>query len=170
MAPEDRRGNPVSRPKQLATFLLFGGLAALVNLLAGWQLYGTGLFPDLPYWAATATAAALGLVVNFGLNYTFNFKFRDRSAWAQFSTFCIVSLLGIVITSALSQGLLSVITLCAGTAFHLGTLEVRSTLAAHVGAVGLTVLYSFPAHKFLSFNTGIRAQFRQACAQLWEPA
>jgi putative flippase GtrA len=164
--PEERRGK--SRAKQLAAFLLFGGLAALVNLLVGWQLYGTGLFPRLPYWCATAIAASAGLLVNFALNYAFNFKFRDRSALQQFSTFCVVSVLGIALTSAMSDAILSFIILYAGQTFHIGAVAVRSALAAHVCAVGLTVLYSFPAHKFVSFNMGIRAQFRHLCAQLSE--
>jgi putative flippase GtrA len=164
MDPEERRGK--SRAKELAAFLLFGGLAALVNLLVGWQLYGTGLFPRLPYWCATAMAAFVGLLVNFALNYAFNFKFRDRSALQQFSTFCVVSVFGVVLTSALSDAILALIVLYAGQTFHVGAVEVRSVLAAHVCAVGLTVLYSFPAHKFVSFNMGIRAQFRHLCAQL----
>jgi putative flippase GtrA len=170
MDPEERRGKMPPRTNQLAAFLLFGGLAALVNLLVGWQLYGTGQFPGLPYWCATALAATSGLLVNFGLNYAFNFKFRGRSAFQQFSTFCIVSLIGVAITSALAGAILSLLVLQVGQTFHLGAVEVRSALVAHAGAVGLTVLYSFPAHKWASFNMGIRAQVRHLCAQLSETA
>src|SRR5437762_6418829 len=46
----------------LFRFLAFGGTAALANLLAGWLLYGARLLPGIPYWGATATAAAIGLV------------------------------------------------------------------------------------------------------------
>src|SRR5437868_10747942 len=102
----EREGKNALLVRELAAFLLFGGLAALANLLVGWQLYGRGLFPALPYWCATALAAASGLLVNFGLNYAFNFKFRDRSALQQFSTFAVVSLIGVAITSALSYGIL----------------------------------------------------------------
>ena len=157
MAPQQRRGTS-SHVHELAAFLLFGGTAAGVNLALGWELYGTGLFPQLPYWCATAIAASGGLLVNFALNYAFNFKFRDRSAMAQFGTFCVVSLVGIALTSALSAGLLSLFTAIAGPVITLGGVAVRVTLAAHVGAVGLTVLYSFPAHKAVSFNIGIRAR------------
>jgi putative flippase GtrA len=156
------------RAKELGIFLLFGGLAALANLLTGWQLYGKGLFPDLPYWCATAIAAACGLLVNFGLNYSFNFRFRDRSAFQQFSTFCIVSLVGVAITSALSDIILSLLTSWTGRGFELGGVKVRSDLAAHACAVGLTVVYSFPAHKCMSFNVGIRVQARNLYAQLSE--
>ena len=152
--------------KELLAFLLFGGLAALTNLFVGWQLYGRGLFPALPYWCATALAAASGLLVNFGLNYAFNFKFRGRSALGQFLTFCIVSLVGVAITSSLSYGILSLLNASVGPMLHLGSLHVKSVFAAHFAAVGLTVLYSFPAHKLVSFNVGIRAQVRHVTAQL----
>jgi hypothetical protein len=49
-------------------------------------------------------------------------------------------------------------------------MKVRSDLAAHARAVGLTVLYSFPAHRCVSFNIGIRAQARRLYAQLSEKA
>lgn len=156
-----------SHAQELAMFLLFGGVAALANLLVGWQLYAEGR-PALPYWCATAIAAASGLLVNFTLNYTFNFKFRDRSAFDQFATFCVVALVGVAITSALSHAILALLTVSAGAAFHLGPVAVRSAFAAHVAAVGLTVLYSFPAHRCMSFNVGIRARFRNIFAQFPE--
>lgn len=163
-----RERTETSRAKELAMFLLFGGVAALANLLVGWQLYGEGRFPALPYWCATAIAAASGLLVNFTLNYLFNFKFRDRPAFDQFATFCVVALVGVAITSALSHAILALLIASVGTVFHLGPIAVRSAFAAHVAAVGLTVLYSFPAHKCMSFNVGIRARFRTIFAQLSE--
>lgn len=156
--------------KEMLVFLVFGGLAALSNLLVGWQLYGKGLFPALPYWCATAMAAASGLLVNFGLNYAFNFKFRGRSALRQFTTFCVVALVGVAITSALSNGILLLLNTLAGSRIGLGGFAVKSTFAAHFTAVGLTVLYSFPAHKLMSFNVGIRAQFQNVFAQISERA
>jgi putative flippase GtrA len=162
----ERRAKRALLVRELAAFLLFGGLAALTNLLVGWQLYGRGLFPALPYWCATAIAATCGLVVNFGLNYAFNFKFRGRSALRQFSTFCVVALIGVAITSGLSSGILSLLNGVAGPIVHLGGVGVKSVFAAHFTAVGLTVLYSFPAHKCLTFNVGIRARFQHVYAQV----
>src|SRR5690348_15466967 len=131
----ERQGKSALSVKELAVFLLFGGLAALANLLVGWQLYGRGLFPALPYWCATALAATSGLLVNFGLNYAFNFKFRDRSVLQQFATFCVVALAGVAITSALSYGILSLLNASVGPVFHLGSLQVKSVFAAHFTAV-----------------------------------
>lgn len=168
MGQGTRERKETSHAQELAMFLLFGGVAALANLLVGWQMYGRGLFPALPYWCATAIAAGSGLLVNFVLNYTFNFKFRDRSAFDQFSTFSLVALVGVAITSALSHTILALFITSVGSAFHLGPVAVRSAFAAHVAAVGLTVLYSFPAHKCMSFNVGIRARFRSVFAQFSE--
>lgn len=164
----EQAGKSALRARQLAAFLLFGGLAALANLTVGWQLYGRGLFPALPYWCATAIAGASGLLVNFTLNYVFNFKFRGRSALEQLSTFCIVALVGVAITSALSSAILALLHASIGAILSLGHLTLTSTFAAHFAAVGLTVLYSFPAHKYMSFNIGIRAQFQHVCAQIAE--
>jgi putative flippase GtrA len=162
----ERQAKRALLARELAAFLLFGGLAALTNLSVGWQLYGRGLFPALPYWCATALAATCGLIVNFGLNYAFNFKFRGRSALRQFSTFCTVALIGVAITSALSFGILSLMKAVAGPVLHMGGVDVKSVFAAHFAAVGLTVLYSFPAHKCLTFNIGIRAQLQHVYTQI----
>jgi len=154
--------------RELAVFLIFGGLAALTNLFVGWQLYGKGWFPALPYWCATAIAATCGLLVNFGLNYAFNFKFRGRTALQQFSTFCVVALVGVAITSGLSNGILLLLNAVTGPVLQLGPYAVKSVFAAHFWAVGLTVLYSFPAHKGMSFNNCMRARFHHVFAQISE--
>jgi putative flippase GtrA len=163
-----RAGSPVGRylwrtycAPDLFRFLAFGGTAALANLLAGWLLYGAQILPGLPYWGATAAAAAIGLVVNFALNYSFNFTFRERPAIHQFQTFCAIAGLGILLTSAISSGLLALFEGWLGHALALGNLTIRMDFGAHFMAVGLVALYSFPAHKAISFNVGIRARLRQ---------
>jgi len=149
------------RTPDLFRFLAFGGTAALANLLAGWLLYGAQLVPGLPYWCATATAAAIGLVVNFALNYSYNFTFRERPALHQFQTFCAIAAVGILLTSAISAGLKAVFEDWLGPSLALAGLTIRADFAAHFMAVGLVALYSFPAHKAISFNVGIRARLRQ---------
>ena len=170
MSRGERQGESALLAREVAAFVVFGGLAALTNLVVGWQLYGRGLFPALPYWCATGLAATSGLLVNFALNYAFNFKFRGRSAVRQFSTFCIVALFGVVITSMLSSGILSLLYAWTGPVFDLAGFQIKSVFAAHFTAVGLTVLYSFPAHKCLSFNIGIRARLQHVYALISERA
>ncbi|HEY0911768.1 MAG TPA: GtrA family protein, partial [Bradyrhizobium sp.] len=141
-------------------FLLFGGTAALASLVVGVLLYGSGLFPGLPYWCATVTAAGCGTIVNFTLNYSLNFRFRGRSALSQFWTFCVVSGGGIILTGLISTGFLNVFESNFGTAFHLFHMNIPTDFAAQAIAIALVTFYSFPAHKFFSFSVGIRARLQ----------
>lgn len=151
----------LSQSRDLVVFLLFGGIASLVNLATGWTLYGTALLPGLPYWFAMAAAGAAGLGINFGLNYSFNFKFRARPAAQQFRTFCVVAGFGILLQSFLASVLRLFLEIVIGPMMVIAGHELRVTLAAHVVAVALVALYSFPAHKYLSFNVGVRARMLQ---------
>lgn len=156
-----KRLNGVLKAREFLFFIVFGGIAAIMNLSCGWILYGEGLFPELPYWCATAIAAFCGLIVNFSLNYSFNFKFRRRSAIRQFYTFCVISGVGVVLTSGLSEGFLALCENFAGSGFHIQGARISSKFFAHFLAVGTVVMYSYPAHKTISFNVGLRARLRQ---------
>ncbi len=140
-------------------FLAFGGLAAMTNLAVGALLYGVPAFARLlPYWLAVAIGASAGLFVNFFLNYGFNFRFRGRSAVAQFKTFCVVAGVGIILTSLLSTMLVALFRALGLPG--LLPLPVSEGFLAHFTAVGLVTFYSFFAHKFFTFNVGIRGRLR----------
>lgn len=143
-------------------FLVFGGLAAMTNLAVGALLYGVpALARLLPYWLAVAIGASAGLFVNFFLNYAFNFRFRGRSAVAQFKTFCVVAGVGIILTSLLSTALLALFRgLALAGLLAQAPLPVSEDFLAHFTAVGLVTFYSFFAHKFFTFNVGIRGRLR----------
>ncbi len=144
---------------RFATFLIFGGIAALVNLLVGRALYTLpGPAALLPFWMAVLIGAASGLLVNFGLNYAFNFRYRGRSAFAQLRTFVIVALGGVGLTALLASVLL-------GLAHWAGLTEGLTLLGwhlstpflSHAGATALVTFYSFAGHSVFSFNAGLRA-------------
>ena len=143
---------------RFARFLVFGGLAALVNLSVGGALYTVPAFAAaLPYWLAVAIGAGCGLLVNFGLNYALNFRYAGRSVGSQLRTFTIVALGGVVLTSALAQLLVTLASsIGIGDSFPLLGREIDVEFAAHVMATGLVTFYSFAAHSLLSFNVGIR--------------
>lgn len=147
--------------RELLLYLLLGGLAAIASLIVGWALYEEALFPGLPYWGATTAGAAIGLVVNFVLNYFFNFKFRKRTVFQQFWTFCVISGFGIILTSFLSESLLFILKYNIGDNINLGYATFSVKFVANFVAVGLVVIYSFPAHRLVSFNIGIGARLRQ---------
>jgi putative flippase GtrA len=144
--------------QDLANYLVFGGIAAAANLTTGWLLYQECPALGPPYWAATTIAAACGLLVNFALNYSY-FECNERSMLRQFGTFVVVAGIGVVLTGALSQALLVPSHLILD--HHDFGIHVAPKFAAHVTSVGLVVLYSFPANRFISFNVGFSARMRQ---------
>jgi putative flippase GtrA len=145
-------------------FLLLGGFAALVNLAVGSLLYGApSVAAHCPYWLAVGVGATSGLFVNFLLNYHYNFRFRGRSALAQFRTFCVVAVGGIVLTALFSSWIVMLLD-STGTAALLARLELPLALSpdfmAHFAAVALVTVYSYAAHKLFTFNVGIRRRVR----------
>ena len=146
--------------RRFATFIVFGGLAALVNIGVGKTLYSVpAIAAVVPYWLAVALGTLCGMLVNFGLNYTFNFSFQGRSAGAQLRTFVVVSIGGVTLTSLIAYGLVAL-------AGHIGLespiriagFALQVAFIAHVMAVGLCTFYSFAAHSAFSFNVGLRTR------------
>lgn len=145
--------------RRFATFLVFGGLAAVVNLAVGRTLYTVPSFAtQMPYWMAVVIGSASGLLVNFTLNYAFNFRYQGRSAVAQLRTFVVVALGGVGLMALIAQAVLQMahwIGLDDG--IGLFGWHVSTQFLAHVLATGLVTFYSFVAHSALSFNAGLRA-------------
>lgn len=150
--------------RRFATFIVFGGLAAVVNLGVGKTLYSVpSLASVVPYWLAVAAGALSGLAVNFTLNYAFNFRFGGRPAGAQLRTFIVVALGGGVLMVLIAHGLvwfaghigLTSPVYVAGMALQIGFI-------AHVLATGMLTFYSFAAHSAFSFNVGLRARLKRA--------
>jgi len=146
--------------RRFATFVVFGGLAALVNIGVGKTLYSVpAITAVVPYWLAVAIGSACGLLVNFGLNYAFNFSFQGRSAGAQLRTFAVVAVGGVALTALIAQSLVALAgwvgiaspVRIAGIALEIGFI-------AHVMATGLVTFYSFAAHSAFSFNVGLRTR------------
>lgn len=147
--------------RQFLYFIAFGGTSAVVNLVCGYALYHTRL---LPYSVAVFLGAASAMLVNFLLNYHFNFKGKElgRSIFDQFGTFFVVASIGILLTTLLARLALAALH---GMGFH-GISPYGRTLSAeflaHLFAVGAVTFYSFVGHKYFSFNVGIRGQLRRA--------
>jgi putative flippase GtrA len=148
---------------KFARFLVFGGMAAVVNLTVGELLYSRpSLMALIPYWLAVAFGAASGLVVNFSLNYIYNFRYFKRSAAAQFRTFVVVALVGVALTALIADiALRLAYWFGMGSHLTLGPMTVSSTFVAHFIAVGLVTFYSFAAHSAFSFNEGLRFGLRR---------
>jgi putative flippase GtrA len=145
--------------RQFAFFLVFGGCAAFTSIVTGWFLYRNEHAP-FPYSLAVAIGAAAAILVNFGLNYAFNFHFRGRSLLAQLQTFALVALIGVFLTALSASVFYKIILIIGSEDWHSGDAAITAKLVAHILAVGLVTLYSFLAHKFFSFNVGFAGRLR----------
>jgi hypothetical protein len=106
-----------------------------------------------------AIGSACGLLVNFGLNYTFNFSFQGRSAGAQLRTFIVVAVGGVALTALFAQGLVALAGwLGVASPVRLAGMALEIGFIAHVMATGLVTFYSFAAHSAFSFNVGLRTR------------
>ena len=142
-------------------FIAFGGTAALVNLLCGYLLYNSNVFP---YIASVFIAASAGLLVNFILNYKLNFRYKGRKLSQQFGTFLVVAFIGTLLTAVVAHFSMQLLLFFGIEDIALTGFAVSSQFVAHVFSVGLITIYSFIAHKYFSFNVGIRNQLRRTIA------
>jgi putative flippase GtrA len=146
--------------RRFATFIVFGGLAALENIGVGKSLYSVpAIAAVVPYWLAVAVGSACGLLVNFGLNYAFNFSFQGRSAGAQLRTFIVVAVGGVALTSLIAHSLVGLAEeVGLASPVRVAGFALETGFIAHVTATGLVTFYSFAAHSAFSFNVGLRTR------------
>ncbi len=141
--------------RQFLLYLLCAGCAAAANFLAGFLLIrGLGLTSSEGYPFAIATGYTLGMAINFSLNRRFTFPGNDRTRFEQARTFIIVALSGLVLTTAIASvirpmlGMLLIFRGAQGSSLANTTGQVLT--------IAIVSLYSFTAHKCLTFNRGIR--------------
>lgn len=139
--------------RQFLFFLFFGGISAVISIAIGWLLYRDGN-TDLPYPIAVSVGAFVAILVNFNLNYAFNFTFRGRSMWDQFKTFFAVAVVGIVLTSFFAWLFDFCFRYLGIEIIKLDNIYVTRMFLAHILAVIFVAFYSFVAHKLFSFNDG----------------
>jgi putative flippase GtrA len=146
-----------SLPTQFLRYVACAGLAAAVNYAVGSVLVeGLGFVSTGHFAAVVATAYIAGMAVNFELNRRFTFA-SDRTCIAQGRTFIIVALSGLGLTIIAAQMLRSAIA-ASSDGFYpqlLGPLGTPESLG-RATAIAVAAVYSFAAHKYLTFNRGIR--------------
>ena len=142
---------------QFGRYVGCAGLAALSNFIAGSILVDhLGFTTAWRFTLAVATAYALGMVVNFLLNRRYTFT-SDRSGLDQARTFVIVALSGLALTMVVALMTRHALTTGAGGALLPlpGSFGTPETLSRGI-AIAAASVYSFTAHKYLTFNRGIR--------------
>lgn len=130
----------------------------MVNLAVGYSLYGLNI---LPYFISVFISSTAGLLVNFLLNYFFNFKFRGRTLAQQFNSFFIVAMFGTILTAIIAWCTNAILAVNNIYIINIYDLKIKSQFLSHVISVGGVTIYSFFAHKYFSFNIGIKAQCKK---------
>ncbi|MFY0692789.1 MAG: GtrA family protein [Paracoccaceae bacterium] len=131
-------------------FILCSGTAALVNLAVGYLLYGVaGFAGPLTYPLSVAFAFACGMAVSFVLNRQFTYDRSGRAVGHEMRDFFLVSLVGLFLNTGIAWGLYAV---APGAIAGLLPVSLMPETAAHLTAVAITAIYSFLAHKWISFG------------------
>ena len=78
--------------KLFSGYVVFAGIATVVDLAL---LYSLTTFMDLHYLASAAIGYFFGMITNFTLNKTINFKNRSKKVMQQFGLFTVVALIGL---------------------------------------------------------------------------
>lgn len=109
---------------------------------------------------AIAIGAACGLTVNFLLSRRYVFRTDGRRIHQQFVTFLGVSISTAVLRIIVAYTLVALLSL--PVFGFLLTLPVSLPVErlAHLGAVGMVTVYSFLAHRHISFAGGFRKRLR----------
>jgi putative flippase GtrA len=127
---------------RVVSFLVVGGLGALVNLGCVW-VFST--FTPLPHEAYIVLATEIALLFNFALNDRFTFHTQidsRRPYWLRCLRFHGPSALGFVLTLLISS-----------LAYHYGHL---SSLLAQAAAILIVTVVNFMMHRFWTYRPPAR--------------
>lgn len=136
-----------------ARYLLTAGAATCVDVAVVQGLLFLDLL-QLPLFLALAITlgSVAGVTVNFLLSRRFVFAAHAHPALGQFAAFAMVALGGLGLRLALAYGILALLALPAWAWIAALPLPGATERLAHLVAVALVTVYSFLAHKHISFS------------------
>lgn len=127
--------------RQFTLFVLIGGFAAAINLLAR-IVFSTVLSFEI----AVVLAYLIGMTIAFLLNRNFVFDGKNSAATGQYIRFFIVNIVALAQIWLISIVLLRFI-------FPAIRFEFHSEIIAHAIALASPIVTSYFAHKYFSFRT-----------------
>ncbi|WPL19194.1 GtrA-like protein [Thiorhodovibrio winogradskyi] len=143
---------------EFSRFIQCSGIAAGLNIVAGYVFYAAfGFREDWRYPVSIAFAFLIGMLASFYLNRIYTFSRSNRSLAHEIHAFIFVSMIGLGVT-ALIATLFRNYLLSVFAEFSVPR-ELRNNveLMSHVAAVAVVSLYSYPAHKMISFRQKVIA-------------
>lgn len=139
-----------------ARYVLTAGAATCVDVALVQTLLG---FSPLQHNYLLALAMVLGAVagtgVNFALSRRYVFAPDQRPARIQLFSFAMVSLTTLGLRLLVAYALMAFLALPLMTWIGVLPIAAPDERLAHLGAVGLVTIYSFLAHKHISFGGGL---------------
>jgi putative flippase GtrA len=130
--------------RKFGRFLIAGGIAALVNILAR-----LALSPLIAYVPSIVIAYVIGMATAYGLNLRLVFGRGDRGMPVEMTWFVIVNVLAVVQTLVVSIALAWLVLPGLGITRHAETI-------AHVIGVIVPVFTSFLGHSYWTFRNHAR--------------
>lgn len=141
-------------------YLLTAGAATVVDVVLVQTLLSLDLLRQPLFFAmAIASGALAGMTVNFALSSRFVFVSDQRSARQQYGSFILVSLTTLLLRLVVAHGLVALLATPVMAWTGMLPFDAPVERLAHLGAVGIVTVYSFFAHKHVSFAGGFLALF-----------
>lgn len=131
--------------KQFILFSLIASIAVVINVSLRYVLSNIVHFE---FYTAVTVAYLSGMLFNYFFNKKYNFRTSNRKYIKELHSFLVVSLVGLILTNLFS---FVFINLFAQIGFSGNNLDSYS----HISSVLLVGIYSFIAHKYLTFREGI---------------
>lgn len=139
-------------------YLVSAGAATVVDVALVQLLLAISLASNpLAYAGIIVLGALAGMAVNFLLSRRFVFAADSRAAHRQLLSFVLVSLSTLLLRLVLAFALIQLFALPLFGWLTSLPIDAAPERFAHLGAVAVVTLYSFFAHKHVSFAGGVRA-------------
>jgi putative flippase GtrA len=136
-------------------YVLSAGAASVVDfVLVQSLLLSPALRSGMPFAAAICMGALAGMSVNFLLSRHYVFDAGDGSARRQAQRFFLISLSTLLFRVAVAFAMLSLLSLPAFALLAALPIDAPATRLSHIAAMGLVTIYSYLAHKHVSFARG----------------
>ena len=137
-------------------YILSAGLASVADFILVQSLLWIDTFRSpLSFGAAVALGALVGMNVNFWFSRRFVFTPDARRTRDQMRSFFIISLSTLALRLIVAYTLVAILTLPLFAFIDALPFDAAPMRLAHVGAMGLVTIYSYFAHKHISFSGGI---------------
>jgi putative flippase GtrA len=152
--------------QRFARYLVAAGTASVADLAVAQLLLFVAALQTGALFAVPVLAGALaGVSVNFMLSRRFVFELDTRRARDQMRSFFIVAFTTLVLKLIVGFALLAGFTHVVGHWLALLPIDGAPARLAQIGAMGIVAVYSFLAHKHVSFDGGVRAWLRRRLAR-----